>query len=118
MFEAFFDVHLWISLIVIMGTLCTFAVVGLLVVRRCLLPRLRIQVEDSEFTGAIMQSVMVFYGLAVALIAVSVFETYSDVSKIVSQEATALAASSAIAADKQDACVRWRRRQSHAHVGA
>ena len=39
-----------------------------------------------------LQSVMVFYGLAMALIAVSVLQTYSDVSKIVSQEATALAA--------------------------
>ena len=59
-------------------------------VRRRVLPRLRIQVEDSEFTGAMMQCVMVFYGLAVALIAVSVWQTYSDVSKIVSGEATAL----------------------------
>ena len=38
-----------------------------------------------------MHSVMVFYGLALALIAVNVFETYADVSKIISQEATALA---------------------------
>jgi hypothetical protein len=37
-----------------------------------------------------MQSIMVFYGLAVALIAVSVFQTYSDVSKIISGEASAL----------------------------
>jgi hypothetical protein len=39
-----------------------------------------------------LQSIMVFYGLAVALIAVSVWQTYSDVAKIVSGEATALAA--------------------------
>ena len=38
-----------------------------------------------------VHSVMVFYGLALALIAVNVFETYADVSKIISQEATALA---------------------------
>ena len=37
-----------------------------------------------------LQSVMVFYGLAVALIAVTVFQTYSDTSKIVTAEATAL----------------------------
>jgi hypothetical protein len=36
--------------------------------------------------------VMVFYGLAVALIAVSVWQTYSDTSKVVSEEATELAA--------------------------
>jgi hypothetical protein len=37
-----------------------------------------------------LQSVMVFYGLAVALIAVSVFQTYSEASKVVTGEATAL----------------------------
>ena len=35
---------------------------------------------------------MVFYGLAVALMAASVSKTYSDVSKITSGEATSLAA--------------------------
>jgi hypothetical protein len=48
------------------------------------------ELADSEFTGAMLQSVMVFYGLAVALIAVNVFETYSDASKIVTGEAIAL----------------------------
>ena len=35
---------------------------------------------------------MVFYGLAVALIAVNVWQTHADVAKIVSQEASAVAA--------------------------
>jgi len=73
-------------------TLCAFAVAGLLLVRRFVLPRLRIRSEDSEFSGTMVQSVMVFYGLAVALIAVGVFETYSDVSTLVSQEAAELGA--------------------------
>jgi hypothetical protein len=92
MLEFLFDLPLLITGPAIVGALCLFAVVGLLVVRRRVLPRLRIQAVDSEFTGAMMQSVIVFYGLAVALIAVSVFQTYSDVAKIVSGEATALAA--------------------------
>ena len=90
MFEFIFDYPLWMAGLLIIGTLCIFAVVGLLLVRRRLLPRLRVEVGDSEFTGAMLQSVMVFYGLAVALIAVSVFETYSETSKIVTGEATAL----------------------------
>jgi hypothetical protein len=90
MFEFLFDLPLLITGPAIVGSLCLFAVVGLLVVRRRVLPRLRIHVEDSEFTGAIMQCVMVFYGLAVALIAVSVSQTYSDVSKVISGEASAL----------------------------
>ena len=92
MFESLFDLPLLITGPAIVGSLCLFAVAGLTVVRRRVLPRLRIKTEDSEFIGAMMQSVMVFYGLAVALMAVSVSQTYSDVSKIVSGEATALAA--------------------------
>jgi Protein of unknown function (DUF4239) len=90
MFDSLFDVSLWIAGPVIIGVLCLFAVVGLLLVRRRLLPRLRVASADSEFTGAMLQSVMVFYGLAVALIAVTVFQTYSDTKSVVTGEATAL----------------------------
>lgn len=91
MFESIFDIPLVIAGPVIILSLCLFAIGGKLLVRRYVLPRLRIHDEDSHFTGAMVHSVMVFYGLALALIAVNVFETYADVSKIISQEATALA---------------------------
>jgi hypothetical protein len=68
-----------------------FAMAGLLLVRRHLVPRLGVTVEDSEFSGSMVQSVMVFYGLAVALIAVNVFQTDSDTAKLISGEATSLA---------------------------
>jgi len=90
MFERLFDVSLWIAGPLIIGALCLFAVAGLLLVRRRLLPRLRVTAGDSEFTGAMLQSVMVFYGLAVALIAVTVFQTYSETTSVVTGEATAL----------------------------
>jgi cation transport regulator ChaB len=90
MFESIFDLPLLFVGPAIIATLCLFAIAGLLLVRRRLLPRLRVDQRDSEFTGAMLQSVMVFYGLAVALIAVSVFQTYSDASKVVTGEATAL----------------------------
>jgi len=89
--EFLFDLPLIITGPVIVGSLCLFAIGGLLLVRRHVLPRLRIHHEDAHFSGAMVHSVMVFYGLALALIAVNVFETYADVSKIISQEATALA---------------------------
>src|SRR5690348_13554142 len=88
----FFDLPLFISGPTIILILCGFGLGGLFLVRRYVLPRLKIENHDSEFSGAMLQSVMVFYGLAVALIAVSVWQTYSDVSKVISQEATALAA--------------------------
>jgi Protein of unknown function (DUF4239) len=86
-----FDLPLAVTGPAIIGSLCMFGLIGLLLVRHCVLPRLRVHKEDSEFSGAMVQCVMVFYGLAVALIAVSVSQTYSDVSKLVSGEATALA---------------------------
>src|SRR5262245_52759260 len=92
MFDAILGLPLWTTGPLIVGGLCLYAWVGLLLVRRRVLPRLRIRSEDSEFGGAMLQAVMVFYGLAVALIAVSVWQTHSDVAKIVSQEATAVAA--------------------------
>ena len=88
--EWVFDVPLWIAGPAIILSLCLFAVGGLTVVRRRLLPRLRVHAEDSELSGSIVHAVMVLYGLAVALIMVTVWETYSDVSKIVSGEASAL----------------------------
>jgi hypothetical protein len=91
MLESIFDIPLVIAGLAIVGFLCLFAIGGLLLVRRRVLPHLRIHDEDSHFSAAMVHSVMVFYGLALALIAVNVFETYADVSKIISQEATALA---------------------------
>jgi hypothetical protein len=91
MLESLFDLPLVITGLAIIVSLCLFAIGGLLLIRRRVLPRLRIHDEDSHFCGAMVCSVMVFYGLALALIAVNVFETYADVSKIISQEASALA---------------------------
>ena len=60
-------------------------------VRRFVMPRLHVTSGDSDFTGAMVQAVMVFYGLAVALVAVSVWETHSSVSAVVSLEASRIA---------------------------
>jgi len=92
MLDALFDIPLWITGPGIVIVMISFGLVGMTLVRRRVLPRLHIHVQDSEFAGAMVQSVMVFYGLAVALIAVSVWQTYSDVSTTVSHEAIALAA--------------------------
>jgi hypothetical protein len=92
MLDSVFDTPLVIAGPAIILALCAFALAGLLVVRRYVLPRMRIRAEDSEFSGTMVQGVMVFYGLAVALIAVGVFEDYSDVSKTVALEAAELGA--------------------------
>jgi hypothetical protein len=92
MLDSIFDIPLAVAGPAIVASLCAFGVVGLLLVRRFVLPRMRIGMEDSEFSGSMLQAVMVFYGLAVALIAESVFENYSDVSTDISKEAAELSA--------------------------
>lgn len=92
MYEAFLNMPLLAAGPLIIGSLCLYGGIGVLLVRRRLLPKWNIRVDDSGFSGSLVNATMVFYGLAVALIAVSVWQTYSDVSKIVSAEATSLAA--------------------------
>jgi hypothetical protein len=90
-FESLFNLPLIIAGPVIVGALCLYALVGLLLVRRYLLPKLRIADADSSFCGAMQQGVMVFYGLAAALIVVNVWQNYSEIAKISSEESTAVA---------------------------
>src|SRR3954471_20966649 len=73
-------------------SLSVASLIFLLLVRRFVLPRMRVTEGDSEFTGAVVQSIMVFYGLALAMIAVNVWQSYNDVSKTVSLEAISFGA--------------------------
>ena len=83
---------LWALAVVLNAWLISFALVSLWVLRRWVLPRLRIDTDASLFLGAaVMQSGMVLYGLIAALTAVSVWSTHSQVSNTVSHEATAIA---------------------------
>lgn len=70
--------------------LCLFTVCGRAIFSRHVLPRLAIGRDEDVFTGNMMQAVMIFYGLVVALIAVSVWQTHADAGRIISEEATAL----------------------------
>jgi len=87
-----FHLPLLVSGPIVIGTLCVGALLGLYATRKWLLPRLDVRASDGEFAGAMVQAIMVFYGLAVALIAVSVWETYSEVASDVSHESTRLGA--------------------------
>ena len=92
MLENVFDLPLIVTGPGIIFLMMAFGLGGLYLVRRFLLPHLNIRTADSEFSGAIGQSVMVFYGLAVGLIAVSVYQTHTDISRLASREVTAISA--------------------------
>ena len=86
-----FDIPLWIAGPLLMVIISALAVGGLLVARRHAIPRLRFTEEDAVFSSTMVLAIMVFYGLTMALITISVWEKYSEASSIVSQEATELA---------------------------
>src|SRR5437764_12134743 len=90
MFDSLFDLHLAVVGAAILILLCVFALGGLAIFSRYILPRLKLGPEVSVLTSAMMPAIMVFYGLAVALIAVSVWQTYPDAAATTSREATAV----------------------------
>ena len=90
MFDSLFNLPLVIVGAAILILLCAFALGGLAIFSHHILPRLKLGPEESVFTSAMMQAMMVFYGLAVALIAVSVWQTHTDAAGTISGEASAL----------------------------
>ena len=91
MFDWVFDLPLWIAGPSLVALLVGISLAGLFTIRSRVLPRMRVTAEDSHFVGPLVHSIMVFYGLVLALIAVNVFETYAECSRIVSTEATSIA---------------------------
>ncbi len=91
MFEWIFDLPMVVAGPGIVAALVLFSVIGLRLTRRYLLSRMRINPEDGDFASGMLQAVMTVYGLALALIAVSVWQTYNNISGTLSQEAAALA---------------------------
>ena len=89
--EFLFSLPLWLLALVLNIWLMGMGVGGLWLVRRHVLPRLRIRYEDAYYAAAVVQSAMLLYGLIAALTAVGVWQRYSHVSDIVSAEAAAIA---------------------------
>ena len=85
-----FDVPLFVTGPLILALLLGFSLGGLALFRKHLLPRLRFEQHEATFGAGMVSSVMVFYGLTMALISVNVWESYQEASNIASREATAL----------------------------
>jgi len=91
MINLLLSLPLWLLAIVLNVWLMSFALVGLWVVRRLVLPNLRLSYEDAYFTAAVVQSAVLLYALIAALTAVGVWQRHQQVADIVSAEATAIA---------------------------
>jgi Protein of unknown function (DUF4239) len=68
------------------------ALVGLVLVRRHLIPRLQYDDGANDAVSGTVQAIGVFYGITVGLIAVGVWNTNSNASELVSKEATSISA--------------------------
>ena len=66
------------------------ALVGLVLVRRLLIPRLHYHEGVNDAVSGTVQAIGVFYGITVGLIAVGVWNTNSNASELVSKEASAI----------------------------
>jgi hypothetical protein len=86
-----FDIPLAVSGPALLALLVGGSILGLEWFRKAQLPRLRFGEFDGDFSASMLASIMVFYGLATALTAVNVWETYVRVEEITKQEASSLA---------------------------
>ena len=87
-----FDLPLIVTGPALVAVLVGVSLMSLNWFRKHLLPRLRFGDGDVEFSAAMLASIMVFYGLATALTAVQVWETYEKVKETTVLEASTLAA--------------------------
>jgi len=88
---ALLSLPIWLLSAIVISAFVAAASAGLLAARRWLLPRLEIGHGDAEFGGAMVQAILVFYALAIALVAVSTWEEHSALSDRTSHEAVTIA---------------------------
>jgi hypothetical protein len=86
-----FELPLWLLALVLNAWLMGFALAGVGFARRWLVPWLRLRYDDAYYAAALVQSAMLLYSLVAALTAIGVWTRYSQVSDVVSAEATAIA---------------------------
>jgi hypothetical protein len=93
MIKVLSSMSLWTVAVILNAWMIGFTLACLWVVRRWVMPRLRISDrEDALFFGAaVMQSAIVFYGLVAALTAVSVWSRHAHAGDAASAEATSIA---------------------------
>src|SRR5262245_55021584 len=68
----------------------TLALIGLVLVRRWVIPRLHYHDGANDAVSGTVQAIGVFYGITVGLIAVGVWNTNSNASDLVSREAASI----------------------------
>lgn len=86
----FYTVRPFYSALVLIALIETLSLIGLLLTRRFVLPRLHYHEGANDAVSGTVQAIGVFYGITVGLIAVAVWSTNSAASDLVSREASAI----------------------------
>jgi hypothetical protein len=87
-----YDISPWQAAFVMVFFIETASLVGLVLARRFVVPRLRYNEEVNDAVSGTVQAIGVFYGITVGLIAVGVWNTNSGASELVSKEAASISA--------------------------
>jgi hypothetical protein len=87
-----YQVHPLITAISLIVFIETLSLVGLLLTRRIVLPRLNYNERINDAVSGTVQAIGVFYGITVGLIAVGVWNTHSSSDDLVSKEAASIGA--------------------------
>jgi uncharacterized protein DUF4239 len=86
-----FDAPLWLSGLVLIAGLSGFSLAAQWLIRTRVMQGLRMRPHEAEYPATIIASVMVFYGLVAALVAITVWEKHTTVEERVSAEASSIA---------------------------
>lgn len=81
-----------IAALIMVGFVELAALIGLVLVRRHLIPKLHYDNDANDAVSGTVQAIGVFYGITVGLIAVGVWNTNSNASELVSREAASISA--------------------------
>ena len=87
-----YDVSPPIAALIMVGFVECIALIGLVLVRRHLIPRLHYDDGANDAVSGTVQAIGVFYGITVGLIAVGVWNTNSNARDLVSKEAASISA--------------------------
>ena len=79
-----------IAALIMVAFIETLALMGLVFVRRRVIPRLHYDNDANDAVSGTVQAIGVFYGITVGLIAVGVWNTNSNASELVSREAASI----------------------------
>lgn len=86
----FYTVRPFYSALLLIVLIETLSLIGLLLTRRFILPRLHYHDGANDAVSGTVQAIGVFYGITVGLIAVAVWSTNSAASDLVSRESSAI----------------------------